>query len=171
MFPVRGFRVYNDRMRRPVLLLAAILLLSSCGHDFDVERVLKVTDVNTGWYDAGIVEGKNKLVPSISLKLQNTSGEPVENVQVNAIFRRMGDPKACGEHFVRAIDETGIQPGTTGGQLVLRSNLGYTGTQSRMQMLQNKEFVDASVQIFGKHGSRTWQKLGEYKIDRQLLTQ
>jgi len=27
------------------------------------------------------------------------------------------------------------------------------------------------VEIFGKHGSRTWQKLGEYQIDRQLLTQ
>ncbi len=38
-------------------------------------------------------------------------------------------------------------------------------------MLQNKQFVDAKVEIFGKHGSRTWQKLGEYKIDRQLLTQ
>jgi hypothetical protein len=38
-------------------------------------------------------------------------------------------------------------------------------------MLQNKEFVDARVQIFGKHGSRNWVKIGEYTIDRQLLTE
>jgi hypothetical protein len=158
-------------MTRVAVALAAALLLSSCGHDFDVEKAVKLTDVHTGWYDAGIYEGKNKLVPSISLKLQNTSGEPVQSVQVNAIFRRMGEPEAWGEHFVAAIDRTGLQPGQTGGSLVLRSNLGYTGTESRLQMLQNKQFVDAKVEIFGKHGSRTWQKLGEYKIDRQLLTQ
>jgi hypothetical protein len=158
-------------MTRLVLALAAALLFSSCGHNFDVEKVVTITDVHTGWYDAGIYDGKNKLVPSISLKLQNTSGEQVENVQVNAIFRRMGEAEAWGEHFVTAIDRDGLTPGQTGGSLVLRSNLGYTGTESRLQMLQNKQFVDAKVEIFGKHGSRTWQKLGEYKIDRQLLTQ
>ena len=159
-------------MRRAVLAIAAALVVSGCGHNFDVEKVLKITDVHTGWYDAGIQEGKNKLVPSISLKLQNVSDEPVESVQVNAIFRREGETQAWGEHFVTAIDRDGLPPHqTTPGELVLRSNLGYTGTESRLQMLQNKQFVDAKVEIFGKHGSRTWQKLGEYKIDRQLLTQ
>ena len=38
-------------------------------------------------------------------------------------------------------------------------------------MLQNREFVDAKVEIFGKHGSRLWVKLGEFTIDRQLLTE
>ena len=158
-------------MRRLVLAVSASLLLAGCGRDFDVEKVLKITDVHTGWYDAGIYEGKNKLVPSISLKLQNSSGGPVDNVQLNAIFRRLGEAEAWGEHFVRAIDADGIPAGSTGGLLVLRSNLGYTGPESRLQMLQNKQFVDAKVEIFAKHGSRTWQKLGEYQIDRQLLTQ
>jgi hypothetical protein len=158
-------------MKRLALTLAAALLLPACGHDFDVEKVVKVTEVHTGWYDAGIYEGKNKLVPSISLKLQNTSSEPVESIQVNAVFRRTGETEAWGEHFVRAVDSVGIPAGQTGGMLVLRSNLGYTGTESRLQMLQNSQFVDAKVEIFGKHGSRTWQKLGEYAIDRQLLTQ
>jgi hypothetical protein len=39
-----------------------------------------------------------------------------------------------------------------------------------MQMLQNREFVDAKVDIFLKSGSRTWAKLGEYPIQRQLMT-
>jgi hypothetical protein len=38
-------------------------------------------------------------------------------------------------------------------------------------MLQNKDFIDAKVEIFGKHGSRTWVKMGEYQIDRHLLTE
>jgi hypothetical protein len=159
-------------MTRAGLAAVAALLVAGCGHDFDVEKALKLTDVHTGWYDAGIQDGKNKLVPSITLKLQNVSDEPVESVQVNAIFRREGETQAWGEHFVTAIDRDGLPAHqTTPGELVLRSNLGYTGTESRLQMLQNKQFVDAKVEIFGKHGSRTWQKLGEYKIDRQLLTQ
>ncbi len=159
-------------MRRVAFAVAAALLTASCGSNFDVEKVLKITDVHTGWYDAGIQDGKNKLVPSISLKLENTSDQSVASVQVNAIFRRVGETQAWGEHFVTAIDRDGLAAHTTTpGELVLRSNLGYTGTESRLQMLQNKQFVDAKVEIFGKHGSRTWQKLGEYTIDRQLLTQ
>ena len=159
-------------MRRVALAFVSAFVFTSCGHQFDVEKVLKITDVRTGWYDAGIQDGKNKLVPSIALKLQNVSSEPIESVQVNAIFRQIGDTQAWGEHFVTAIDRDGLPSGqTTPGSLVLRSNLGYTGTESRLQMLQNSNFVDAKVEIFGKHGSRTWQKLGEYKIDRQLLTQ
>jgi hypothetical protein len=40
-----------------------------------------------------------------------------------------------------------------------------------MQMLQNREFVDAKVEIYGRQGSRNLVKMGEYQIDRQLLTQ
>ena len=158
-------------MKRHAVILLLTVLVAACSRDFDVEKVLKVTDVHTGWYDAGIYEGKNKLVPSVSLKLQNVSGDVVDNVQVNAIFRRVGETQAWGEHFVRAIDSTGLQAGQTGGMLVLRSNLGYTGTESRLQMLRNSQFVDAKVEIFGRHGSRTWQKIGEFPIDRQLLTE
>jgi len=125
-------------MTRGVLVTVAALLFASCGRDFDVEKTVKITDVHTGWYDAGIQDGKNKLVPSITLKLQNLSDQPVERVQVNAIFRRVGENEAWGEHFVTAIDRDGLPPHqTTPGQLVLRSNLGYTGTESRLQMLQN----------------------------------
>jgi hypothetical protein len=159
-------------MKRAVLAVAAAMLVAGCGRNFDVEKVLKITDVHTGWYDAGIQDGKNKLVPSISLKLENVSDDVVDSVQVNAIFRQMGDAQAWGEHFATAIDRDGLPAHkTTPGYLVLRSNLGYTGTESRLQMLQNSQFVDAKVEIYGKHGARTWQKLGEYKIDRQLLTQ
>ena len=42
--------------------------------------------------------------------------------------------------------------------------------QPRMQMLQNKEFVDAKVEIFLKQGSKVWAKLAEFPIERQLLT-
>jgi hypothetical protein len=154
------------------LLAGFFILATACSRNIEVDKALKITDVHTGWYDAGIQpDGKNKLVPSVAFKLQNVWSHPVTSVQLNAVFRQIGDTQAWGEHFVKGIGSNGLQPGATSGDVVLRSNLGYTGTESRLQMLQNRQFVDAKVEIFGKHGSRTWVKMGEYRIDRQLLTQ
>jgi hypothetical protein len=159
-------------MKRHLVIVVIGMLAAGCVRSIAVEQVLEITDVHTGWYDAGIVEGgKNKLVPSISLRLHNISQEAVAGVQLNAIFRRQGEPEAWGDYFVKAIGQEGLAPGAKSPPLVLRSNLGYTGDQPRLQMLKNREFVDARVEIFGKHGSRTWVKMGEYRIDRQLLTE
>jgi len=160
---------------RPLTAGIACLLLSlsalGCGRTRFVEKDLKLVDVQTGWYDAGIVNGQNKIVPSITLRLENVSDESINRVQVWAVFRRANEDKTWGEHFVRAIGADGLAAGKTGNELVLRSTLGYTSSQSRAQMLQNKEFVDAKVNVFGKHGSRTWVKMGEYTIERHLLAQ
>ena len=45
----------------------------------------------------------------------------------------------------------------------MRSTLGYTGDQPRMQMLQNREFVDAKVEISLKQGAKVLTKLAEYR--------
>lgn len=164
--------MYNrDMARRLALSLLAALVLTGC-ESREVEKDLSIVDARTGWYDAGVQrDGNNKLVPSISLELQNVSDREIASVQLNAVFRRVGEPESWGEHFIRAIDTDGLAPGSSTGSLVLRSSLGYTGSQPRLQMLQNKEFVDAKVEVFGKHGSRTWVKMGEFQIDRQLLTE
>lgn len=164
--------MYNPPMvKRLLVCAAAALVLAGCTRSRDVQKDLKIVDVHTGWYDAGIVDGKNKLVPSISLRLQNVSQEAIANVQMNAVFHRVGEQEAWGEHYVRAVDRSGLGAGATGSPLVLRSQLGYTGTEARAQMLQNSQFVDARVEVFGKHGSNNWQKMGEFRIDRKLLTQ
>ena len=150
--------------------LCLVLIAAGCKAP-DPTTQLEPGDVVTGWYDAGIVEpGKNKLVPSISLRLHNKSSEPVKSVQVNAIFRRVGETEMWGEHFGWAVQKDELPAGATTEPLVLRSQLGYTGEQPRMQMLQNKEFVDAKVEIFLRRGSQGWAKLAEFPVARQLLT-
>jgi len=174
---------YNDRMaslltrptRPTCLAMAALLTLvtAGCGSSVDAVASLEPIDVVTGWFDDGIIEGgKNKLVPSVSLKLRNKGAAPLQSIQINAIFRRVGEQEMWGEYFGWAITrEQPLAPGAGTSPLVMRSTLGYTGEQPRMQMLQNKEFVDAKVEIFLKQGSKVWAKLAEYPIDRQLLTQ
>jgi hypothetical protein len=157
-------------MRRFALPLLALLAVAGC-EVREVENDLRIVDVSSGWYDAGIVNGENKLVPSISLRLENISDRPIDGVQLNAVFKRVGEEQGWGEHFVRAIDSAGLEPGARTEPIVLRSQLGYTGSQGRLQMLQNREFVDARVEIFGRHGRRTWVRVHEQQIDRELLTE
>ena len=150
----------------------AALLSMSCGASVDAVASLEPIDVVTGWYDDGIIAGgKNKLVPSVTMKLRNKTGKSLNAIQINAIFRRVGEKEMWGEYFGWAIPRT--EPLPAGAQtkvLVMRSTLGYTGEQPRMQMLQNKEFVDAKVEIYLKQGSKVLAKLAEYPIQRQLLT-
>jgi hypothetical protein len=168
--------MYNSRMtrRRPSLLIACVgaaLLFAGC-RSREVEKDLRITDVNTGWYDAGIVEGQNKLVPSVSFRLRNISDEGISKVQLNAVFHAVNEPaKAWGDTMIRGIGSDELAPGGSGDRLVMRSPLGYTGTEARLVMLKNSQFVDATVSVFGRHGSRNWVKLGEFPIDRQLLTE
>ena len=150
----------------------AALLSISCGASEQAVAALEPLDVVTGWFDDGIVEGgKNKLVPSVTLKLRNKTDQPIRSIQINAIFRRVGEQEMWGEYFGWAVPRDPLPAGATTKTLVMRSTLGYTGDQPRMQMLQNKEFIDAKVEIYLKQGSRVWAKLAEYPIQRQLLTQ
>ncbi len=155
-----------------VLALGTVLgATAACRKQIDLVAVLEPVDVVTGWFDAGIVEGgKNKLVPSVSLKLRNKGADPVRSVQINAIFRRVGEAEMWGEHFGWAVQRDELAPGAVTGEMVLQSALGYTGEQPRLQMLQNSQFVDAKVELYLKQGSQVWAKLAEYPIQRQLLT-
>ena len=159
-----------SRMCRPVLLAVLVAGLAGCNRVKPVD-VLEPVDVTTGWYDAGILEdGKNKLVPSVSLKLRNKSAEPIDGVQINAIFRRVNEQEMWGEHYGWAVQRDQLAPGQATKDLVLRSALGYTGEQPRMQILSHKDFIDAKVELYLKKGSQVWAKLGEFPIERQLLT-
>ena len=162
------------RLRATTLSVVAFaaLISISCGASLDAVASLEPIDVVTGWYDDGIIApGKNKLVPSVSMKLRNKSDQPLKSIQINAIFRRVGEKEMWGEYFGWAVPrEPVLPPGGVTNPLVMRSTLGYTGDQPRMQMLQNSQFVDAKVEIYVKQGSKTLAKLAEYPIQRQLLT-
>ena len=164
----------STRLRAAALssIALAAVLSTHCGASVDAVAALEPVDVITGWYDDGIIEGgKNKLVPSVSMKLRNKSDKELSSIQINAIFRRVGEQEMWGEYFGWAVTRKApLAPGAETETMVMRSTLGYTGEQPRMQMLQNKEFVDAKVEIYLKQGSKVLAKLAEYPIQRQLLT-
>ena len=163
-------------MRRPskLLLVAMTMAVSaacSAGASQPINQLVEPVDVRTGWFDAGVENGMNKLVPTVMLTLKNVSSDPVANVQLNAVIRRVGETEEWGGAFQKVVGMEPIPPGGTTKPIVLRSNLGYTGSEPRAQMLKNSQFVDAHVQVFAKHGGNQWTKLGEWQIAREMLTQ
>jgi hypothetical protein len=152
-----------------VLLTIVCASLTGCGPSVDLTRGLTVEGVSTGWLDAGLVGGQNKLVPTVSLKLKNVSDRPLPALQVNAVFRRVGEDDEFGSRFLSAAGGDGLASRASTDTLVLKSNLGYTSSDPRDQMLTNSQFVDAKVDVFAKYGTTQWTRVGEYRIDRRLL--
>jgi hypothetical protein len=161
------------RMRASARLLLLLTLVSSaaCAPTVDLTKGLAVTIVNSGWYDLGIVNGQNKLVPTVTFTLRNTSDQKLVTLQINALFRRVSENTEWGSGFITVVGSQGLAPGATTDPITIKSQLGYTGNdQSRQEMLQNTHFVDAKVELFGKYASTQWVLLGSYPISRQLLT-
>ncbi|HMD37425.1 MAG TPA: hypothetical protein VKH42_20765 [Vicinamibacterales bacterium] len=157
-------------MRRLLILAVGALWGAGCGPAIDLTQGLKVDVLNTGWYDMGIINGQNKLVPMVAFTLQNVSDRRLGALEVNALFRRVDSKAEWGSGFLVVNGSTGVQAGATSSKITIKSNLGYTGSdQSRQEMLTNSHFVDATVELFGKYGSAQWTRLGEYPIDRKLI--
>jgi hypothetical protein len=158
---------------RALARLALLLALASaaCAPTVDLTKSLQMDVVESGWFDAGIVNGQNKLVPAVRVTIKNHSDQKLVLLQLNAVYRRVNsDTEEWGTAFMTAAGSGGLAPGETSGPFLLKSQNGYTGTdQSRQDMLKNSQFVDAKVQLFAKYGSVQWARMGEHQIQRQLL--
>jgi hypothetical protein len=153
------------------LLIAALAASASCSNPVDLKQALEITDVSSGWYDAGVVDGKNKIVPSVTFKLRKNIPADVDRVSINALFRAADGKESSldADVFVQRVDVSADQT----APITLRADNGYTADppQSRAEMLNHSQFRDMRVQILVKHGSTQWTDLGWIDIKRQILTQ
>jgi hypothetical protein len=159
----------NSVMAIFLALVLAGAAAGCSGPELPIGEVLQATDISTGWFDAGIESGKNKLSPSVTLTVKNISKAPVTSVQLNAVFRRIGETEEWGGAYVQIVGSDGLASGLSTRPVMLRSQLGYTGVEPRAQMLQNKQFIDVRVQVFAKRGALQWEKLGEWPVTRELV--
>jgi hypothetical protein len=158
---------------RAMLAAAIVLTLGAAGctgPKVDVAKVIKVGDVTTGWFDAGIVNGQNKLVPSASFTVTNTGTDKLSGLQVFSVFRFVGESEELGSSLVALRGPDALGPSATSKPITVRATWGFTGEQPRAQMLMHTQFKDSRVEIFAKYGSAPFVKLAETKVARQLLT-
>ena len=145
-----------------------LLASSACGPPIDLTKGLQIADISSGWYDAGIVNGQNKLVPSVTFRVKNLSDQSLGSLQVNATFLQASG-KDFDEVFKTVAGAQGLAPGATSGTVIIKSPHGYTGTEPRLDMMKNSLFVDAKVKLLAKYGSIQWVPIGEYPIERKLI--
>lgn len=153
---------------RLLALASALLLTLSCSAPVDLKQVLQVTDVSVGYFDAGVTDaGQNKLVPSVSFRLRDTSGK-LSRVALNIMFRLVDTGDDNDEIFIQRVD---FKDGQT-ELLTVRSTAGFTGDppQSRADMLKNVKFRDMDAVILVRQVSAQWLELHRMRIERQLIT-
>jgi hypothetical protein len=150
-------------------VLAAALSAAACGKAADLKQATHITDVSSGWFDAGIQDGKNKLVPSVTFRITKTPAVDLSSLSLNVVFRVSGEQEHWDDVFVQRVDFNGDST----DPITVRSQFGYTGDppQTRADMLKNSQFRDMESQIFAKQSSSQWVELQSVKIVRQLLTQ
>jgi hypothetical protein len=150
-------------------LAFAAVVLDACTPSVDLKQALQVTDVSSGWFDAGVVDGKNKLVPSITFKLKKNGDVNLSSVSLNLTFTFAGDQEHTDDVYVQRVDFQGQDT----APITVRTKWGYTADppQTRAEMLQNSHFRDLDVQIFAKQSSSQWVELHRAHIAHQLLTQ
>ncbi|HEX6322191.1 MAG TPA: hypothetical protein VFZ36_00585 [Vicinamibacterales bacterium] len=149
------------------LVAAGASLASACSSG--TAASLELQNVSSGYFDAGIVNGENKIVPSITFTLHNKGSEPASNVQLNVHFRVVDQDGNMDEKLVRAVGSDGLAPGQASEPITVRSDVGYTSQQSRADMLTNSNFRDVQVRVFGKSGSEQWVPIGEAAVERTIL--
>jgi hypothetical protein len=157
------------------LVAAGVILLAAsaagCSQPVDLKQVLKIDVVSAGYFDAGIVDGRNKLIPTVTFKLIKSTSDGLSPLALNVAFKRQAGPGGAEEDF----DESFLQGVKFAGNgtepITVRPTAGYTGDppQSRADMLKNSQFRDIRVHVFAKHGSGQWMEIGQVDLPRQLI--
>jgi hypothetical protein len=154
-----------------VCLLPLALTSASCSKPIDLRQVVEMTDVSSGWLDAGIVSGRNKLVPSVTVRFKKKAPVDLERISLNALFRAADgkESELNNDVYVQRVDFQGEQS----PPVTVRAENGYTAEppQSRAEMLKHSQFRDMRVQILVKQGSSQWTDLGWIDVKRELIIQ
>ena len=166
------------RTLAPGAALALLLGLAGCSPPVDLKQALQVTDVTSGYFDAGVVGGKNRLVPSVSFKLKKSVEASLRPLSLNVAFKQLppagtavppGSPTESDwdEVFLQNVAFEANQTAT----LTFKAKNGYTGDppQTRADMLKNKYFQDVRVHVFAKHSASQWVEIATLDLPRQLL--
>ena len=155
------------RLARRIALVIALVWASGCGPQLDLAK-LQPTDVLTGWYDAGIKDGLNHLLPSISFQLKNTDAVPASGVQLTVSFWQDGADGENDSFEVKGIGSEAVAPGESSAPILVRAEHGYTLEQPRNELFTHSQFKDFTAKLFAKRGGKI-VPIGSFRIDRRVL--
>src|SRR5262249_46739955 len=144
------------RTATSVLILALGSTISGCSAPVDLKQVLQIEGVSGGYRDAGIVDGRNKVVPTVTFTLKKSIDKSLSPLSLNLSFRKLPPPgvkpppgSPAEEEWDDAFTQSVPFQGNETAPLTYKINAGYTGDppQSRADILKNSHFQDVRVHI------------------------
>src|SRR5262245_6500637 len=151
-------------------LVLALVIAPGCGPEVDLSKGLEVVDMTSGWSEAGMVGGQNKIVPTVTFKLKNVSDQKLLALQANVVFRQVGNADEWGSRFSIVRGSEGLSPGETTSPITLTSEHGYTSPAPKAEMFENQRFGDAKAPLVAKYASVKWKQLRDVSVERRLVT-
>lgn len=150
------------------LAVLSLTAAAACGPEVDLAKSAQIVDVQSGYYDMGIVDGKTKIVPQAIVHIKNVGQTTLSGFQISASYWRTGDDGMSDEMIHPDLVAKDLAPGATSEPILLRGNVGYTLDVSRAEAFQNSMFRDFTIKVFGKVGGRM-AKLGELNVDQKIV--
>jgi len=151
----------------PIALVATVGA-AGCGPEVDLAKSAQIVDVQSGYYDMGIIDGKTKIVPQAIVHIKNVGATTLPGFQISASYWRAGDDGMSDEMIHPDLVARDLAPGATSDAIVLRGNVGYTLDVPRAEAFQNSVFRDFTIKIFGKVSGRM-AKLGELNVEQKIV--
>src|SRR5919112_4338195 len=134
--------------KRAAVLACVLLVSGACSKPIDLKQALQVTDVSTGWWDAGVVNGQNKLVPSVTFTLRRSAGADISSASLNVMFKNL-EGEVRDEKYIQKVD---FGPDGATAPITVHAENGHTAEppQTRLDMLKNSQFQDVDVEVLAR---------------------
>ena len=148
--------------------VVALTLLSSsaCGPTIDLSKAIEVTDVLGGYYDAGLKDGWNYLLPSLSFRLKNKDTRTLGPVQITVAFWKAGDE--WDSVVLQGVHAAGLAGGVTTESLLARAKIGFRLEGARSDFFAHSMFQDVTAKVFASQAGRIY-RLGEFKLEHLVI--
>jgi hypothetical protein len=135
----------------------------------DIKDCIKIVDVETKWVakDFQAYPPRLIIVPSISFRIKNVSGEALRKIDFTAIFRFVGEYKNLGDCFLATLEEFPLLPGELSDVITLKSNFGVEG-KSADSIKNNPQWKVVVVEIFAQSECFGHTHLRTYEVSRKI---
>jgi hypothetical protein len=153
---------------------AVIVIFGQTGcksmNDEEVKASIEVTDVSTNWVMKEYRQWPNPkltLVPTVTFRIHNLTGETLKYINFNAIFREENAIENLGDQFKAVIRDEGIPPNDYSPVITLKSNFGVAGTTLE-SFKNNPLWRTYDVRLFAQMGGSRHVPMGEWKVSRDI---
>jgi hypothetical protein len=154
---------------RSVLFASALAVgAAACGPDLNLSKALELKVVESGYFDAGLVDGKTHLLPSLTFVLHNTTSDSIASVQLLLSYIPEGSDGELDSVQVTGIGPKALAAGASTEPIVARATVGFSLEGARADFFTHRLFRDFTVKVFAKKRAG-YMPLGEFKIDRRIL--